>query len=375
MGATIGTLARWAAAKAATSSLFTAVPCPGVPEGGADPLLQPLPVAALPELSPVCGEVVEDRPAFFQALLPETGDAWLDRGHDAVVAEIGAAPLPLLLEKGREKIRPDVAVVDVAEIVLHLLDRGDLVLQLPWIERPEGLHRIAEALCGDPHRVVPLAGAGIGDAALVREEVVEPAGDPGIRLPEGVGRADVGPVPLPPLHLLRTGVLDRPDGPGDVEGVHRRRHRWLEAASRLREPQQQARKAGAEGGRGRRFARVRRITQLETRLLLCREAVEVRPEKGDLHVGVPRRTESAGHLPDLLSPPPVGAGLETFGKEREGRPQPPGGDPHPVDVLDIGGGADAVGLGGKALRVGVQDGRTEEAVARVRGAWALFPHA
>ena len=62
------------------------------------------------------------------------------------VAERGQNPPPLLAQVFLKMIHPHVAVVNVAQIRLHLLDRADHLVELAVVDRPGDLHGVAEAV-------------------------------------------------------------------------------------------------------------------------------------------------------------------------------------------------------------------------------------
>ena len=76
--------------------------------------------------------------------------------------------------KGGEVFGPDVAIVDLAQQRLQLLDRLEDGIHFRRMPRPDELQRVAQPLGGDPHGVVPVAALRIGQPPCLAEELLEP---------------------------------------------------------------------------------------------------------------------------------------------------------------------------------------------------------
>src|SRR5450830_1632911 len=88
--------------------------------------------------------------------------------NDAVALDLG---------EGVEMIEPNVAVVDVAQHRLHLLNRFQGLVEPAGTYQMRNLQRISKPLGCDAHGMMTLAVFGIGQTALVFEQLVQLSSD------------------------------------------------------------------------------------------------------------------------------------------------------------------------------------------------------
>ena len=106
--------------------------------------------------------------------LAKVVDAGLQSGHRPRMLIIFHNPLALFLQQILQVFGPHVAIVDVAQEGLHFLDRSDELVEAAIVDRLANLHRIAQPLRRDPHRVVAVLIFRVAEAALVSEHLVQP---------------------------------------------------------------------------------------------------------------------------------------------------------------------------------------------------------
>ncbi len=146
-------------------------------EGPERLLPQPLPVSPEQEISPQ-GEagLVEVHP-LQPPVLEDCPDARDQVPEIPVVPEECMAPFLLLPDEPRDGTDPYVAVMEVAEEVLELLQGTHLVRECPAVVVIPCFECIAQPLPCDPHGMVVPDPCGVGEGIPVGEEGVDPDRD------------------------------------------------------------------------------------------------------------------------------------------------------------------------------------------------------
>ncbi len=125
------------------------------------------------QLLAVVQQLAEQANPPLPALAPQMLNPLGQPADPAAMAERLRQPLPLLAERRRQVLDPDVAVVNLAKIGLDLLDRRHILVEPALVCRLANLHRVTELLRRNPHLVMPLVVLRIGKRILVVKKLAQ----------------------------------------------------------------------------------------------------------------------------------------------------------------------------------------------------------